>query len=144
MISDVLGQRLKQWQLGYQSRRQAEEGLELALRQDEVEDCYQALRSLETWDRRVLENPIDAVAYGHRALVLSLLGRQAESRQDINRAAELGLDRHSLREEAQILGRVALEPAWVETFGDPQRGRRVFGLGLSNRLWGTIVALAAR
>ena len=109
-----------------------------------MEDCYQALRSLETWDRRVRENPIDAVAYGHRALVLSLLGRQAESRQDINRAAELGLDWHSLREEARVLGRVALEPAWVETFADPQRGRRVFSRGLSNSLWGTIVALAAR
>jgi hypothetical protein len=77
-------------------------------------------------------------------MVLSLLGRQAESRQDIDRAAELGLDRQSLREEARILGRVALEPDWVETFGEPQRGRRVFSRGLRASLWGTIAALAAR
>ncbi|MFQ6026573.1 MAG: hypothetical protein ACE5Q6_03545 [Dehalococcoidia bacterium] len=136
MINGIVGQWLEQQQV----RQETQEQLELTHRQAMVEDCYQALRSLEAWDRAVLDNPEDAVAYSHRALALTLLGRKGEARKDINRAVGLGLDRKSLLEEAQALQQVSLDPSQVETFGGPGKGRLVF----NNSLVGAIVSLLAR
>ena len=119
MITSMVGRWLQELRV----RKEAREHLELTQRQAVVEDCYLALRSLSTWDRRVLAAPDDAEAYGHRALTLTLLGRQREAQVDIDLAARLGLDRRCLREEARTLRRLSLDLTLVEDFGGSRRNR---------------------
>ncbi len=48
-------------------------------------------------------NPQDAEAYKNRALSYSFLGKDAEARQDVDRAVELGVNRTDLERKIEEL-----------------------------------------
>jgi len=66
-------------------------------------DLNQLHRAIQDYDEAIRLDPQFALAYSNRALAYTYLGRDTESRQDVARAAELGLDPTSLLEQIEEL-----------------------------------------
>ncbi len=69
----------------------------------EHQEAGRLAEAIEDYDEAIRLDPQLALAYANRAVAYTLLGRDAEAQQDVDRAVVLGIDPAALRSEIERL-----------------------------------------